>query len=143
MFDLFFGYRFYQTRVIYDRIRKGGKKKEMKNFSHRETFSWANMATKEWHLFLFYTRKFSRLATYYVTYIRSSNDTSLTRVKRGPSLKWSSPQVLVQVSRREMFKRVHQLGYEIAQRPILGRKLKKTITAEQYKRWEQERSTLP
>ena len=75
MFDLFFGYRFYQTRVIYDRIRKGGKKKEMKNFSHRETFSWANMATKEWHLFLFYTRKFSRLATYYVTYIRSSNDT--------------------------------------------------------------------
>lgn len=35
MFDLFFGYRFYQTRVIYDRIRGGGGKRDEKFLSSR------------------------------------------------------------------------------------------------------------
>lgn len=63
---------FYQTRVIYDETKK--KEKEDEKFVIEKLSRGPIWRQKNLFPF-FYTRKFSRLATYYVTYIRSSNDT--------------------------------------------------------------------
>lgn len=75
MFDLFFGIVFFFLSNSSDiRSNKRGKKGDEK-FLIEKLSRGPIWRQKNGIFFFFHARKFSRLATYYVTYIRASNDT--------------------------------------------------------------------
>lgn len=75
MFDLFFGIVFFLSNSSDIRSNKRGKKGDEK-FLIEKLSRGPIWRQKNGIFFLFFhARKFSRLTTYYVTYIRASNDT--------------------------------------------------------------------